>query len=507
LAAAAAILSGLLLDTSIAASFGANRASDAFFVAARLPLGLIQMVLVGANQALVPAVSTWLVRRGEAETWRLTSHVFTLAMMMGGAVAGVGALAAQPLMRLTAPGFTPDEVSLAASLARVMFLVVPLVAGAEVLRSLLNARYSFLAPAAMNVVMNGLAAAIILVRPDQVHVIPLAYVAGAGAQLGFMVVVAKLRGFRYHRGLGLTDPAVAEVGRLCVRPLLGAGLNPVARVGEQAVVSFLPPGSITILNYGGRLISAIGGSVFFRSVVVALVPRLTQATARKDQEEVQRITRLGVQIMLAVSIPLTVFVAVLAQPAAVAIFQRGDFSRSDSVLLGLLLTVFAASLVGLGMQRALLAPFFARLDTRTPLRNTVYGITANLLMLPAAVLAFSDDELRLVVAVAVAFSLSQYVNVAHAWSRLRQLGISLRGLGGYALRIVAGSVLAGVAMVVMAALLDLYRPQNRTGLLVTIMIVALGGVAALTLALALLSASELRRMRISMRQRRPSTSQ
>lgn len=65
-AAAAAVASGLVLDVSIAASFGAGRATDAFFVAARIPLGLVAIVMVAANQALVPSISTWLTgaRRG-----------------------------------------------------------------------------------------------------------------------------------------------------------------------------------------------------------------------------------------------------------------------------------------------------------------------------------------------------------------------------------------------------------------------------------------------------------
>src|SRR5258705_1735866 len=71
LAAMAAVGSGLVLDVAIAATFGAGAATDAFFVAARLPLGLVAVVMIGANQALVPSISTWLERHGEEPTWRL----------------------------------------------------------------------------------------------------------------------------------------------------------------------------------------------------------------------------------------------------------------------------------------------------------------------------------------------------------------------------------------------------------------------------------------------------
>jgi len=67
------------------------------------------------------------------------------------------------LMRISAPGLSADHAVLAASLARVMFLLIPLVSLAEVLRALLNARAAFAVPAGMNVVMNGFAAALVVV--------------------------------------------------------------------------------------------------------------------------------------------------------------------------------------------------------------------------------------------------------------------------------------------------------------------------------------------------------
>jgi hypothetical protein len=108
---------------------------------------------------------------------------------------------------------------------------------------------------------------------------------------------------------------VVAAGRLSVRPLIGAGLNPLARVGEQLFVSFLPAGSITILNYGYRLVSAIGGTVLFRSVMVVLLPRLTRVTAEGDEKAVRATTKLGLRILLVISVALTVMAIPLRRAA------------------------------------------------------------------------------------------------------------------------------------------------------------------------------------------------
>ncbi len=497
MAAAASVIVGLLLDVSIAARFGAGKATDAFFVSARIPLGLVALLMVAANQALVPAFRTSLTKRGPAATHRLISMVVTVVLLAGAALLLLVWLLAEPLMRLTAPGISPAEAAVAASMVPVVFAIVPMVGVSEVMRAYLNARYAFVAPALMNVVLNGLAATVVLAGPLLVHhhdirLVALAYLVGGSAQVTFMCLMATRRGFRFRPSLALRDPDLRAVGSLSVRPLAAAGLNPIARLAEQLFVSFLPPGSITILSYGNRLISAIGGTVFFRSIIVALLPRLTEAHNHGDERAVLRITGLGMRMMLAISIPLTAFMAVLAKPAALAVFQRGNFTRNSAALLGTVLAVYSISLVGSAVQRALLAPFFARLDTRTPLRNTLYGVLANLLLLPLLTLPFGRTNANAIIGVALAYSLAQFVNVAHAWYRLRRtVGTPDSDLQRLAPKLVAASLLSGAAMVGATMLFHLDDPLGRGLLLLRTALAGAGGLAVLAVALLLLTGNDL----------------
>jgi murein biosynthesis integral membrane protein MurJ len=487
-AAAAAVVTGLLLDATIAARFGVGAATDAFFVGARIPLGLLAIVMVGANQVLVPVFSTWFAQKRAEENHRLTSLVLAGAVLLTAAVAALGILVAYPLMRISAPGLGPADAALAASVARVMFLLIPLVSLAEVLRAFLNSRAAFIAPAGMNVVMNGLAAGIVLVFAGvDIRLVAWAYVAGASAQLTMLAVMAGRRGFRPVVTLALADPELRATGRLAIRPLLGAGLNPAARTCEQLVVSFLPSGSITTLNYGYRLISAIGGSVFFRSVMVTVLPRLTRASAAGDEAEARRITRLGLRMMLAVSLPLTAFMAVLAGPLVRVLFRRGNFTAADASLLGVVLAVYSVSLVASALQRAMLAPFFARLDTKVPLRNSFYGVAANLALLAVIVLPFRHEARTPVIGVALAYSLAQYVNLAHAWLQVRAIVTRpFAGLGRMAARLGAASAAGAIAMLVLSERLHLDGDLRVSVLLLRAALTAAGGVAALALVFSLL---------------------
>ena len=493
LAAGASVAFGLLLDITIAARFGAGRSTDAFFVAARIPLGLVAVVLVVANQALVPAFNTSMTKHGDAATNRLVSRIVGTVILAGAGLLLVVSLLAYQVVRITAPGISAAEVSTAAAMVPIVFAIVPLIAVSEVMRAFLNARYAFIAPALMNVVLSGLAAAVILIGPrHDINVVAWGYLVGAVGQVSFTVAMATRRGLRLRPALDLRNPELRAVGALSVRPFAAAGCNPLARLGEQLMVSFLPPGSITILNYGYRLTSAIGGTIFFRSVVVALVPRLTEAHLRGDDQEVLRITGLGIRIMLALSVPLTVFMAVLAKPAAMVVFQRGNFSRASASLLGIVLAVYSISLVGSALQRVLLAPFFARLDTRTPLRNTIYGVAANLALLPLLTLPFGWGNPNAIIGIALAYSLAQFVNVAHARHRLRRMiGSPGRGLARLAPRLIGASVISGAAMLGAVLLFQLDDALPRGTLFLRTALTGLGGAAILAAAMLILAGKDL----------------
>ena len=487
-----AVLTGFVLDITIAATYGAGQITDSFFVAARLPLGAVALAVAAANQALVPAFATSLINRGEQATWRLASIVITTTLAGGALLVAAASLIAAPLVAITAPGLPVAEARLAAQLVPITFAMIPLSTSSEILRALLNARFSFVVPAATNIALSGTAAAMVLLTRHNPHGIALAYLAGSVVQLTFISSFAIRNGFRYRPSLRLRDEHFQSVARLSVRPIVAGGLNPVARVAEQILLSFLPIGSITIVAYGYRLISAVGGTIFFRSVMVTLLPRL--AAAKTKPSELTSLTGQGLRIMLALSLPLTAFIAVLATPMALVVFQRGRFTRADALLLGTLITLYAFSLVGSGVQRALLAPFFALLDTRTPLRNTIYGVVANLVLLPAAVGAIALFGGRALLGVAVAYSLAQYVNVAHAAYRVRSVaGSPWRGIGSIALKLSLASGLSALAMVPAARWLGLDRPNSRLGELAGLVEVGVIGLVILGGALGLLFFKELRR--------------
>ena len=115
---------GFLRDLIIARVFGAGLATDAFFVAFKLPNLLRRLFAEGAfSQAFVPILAEYKNRRGEEETRVLVDHVAGALAAALFIVTVIGVAAAPLIILVTAPGFTgaPGKFDLTVSLLRVTF--------------------------------------------------------------------------------------------------------------------------------------------------------------------------------------------------------------------------------------------------------------------------------------------------------------------------------------------------------------------------------------------------
>lgn len=419
LAAGAGVLTGLAVQLALAGRFGAGPATDAFFVAGRLPLAFVQILAVIATQVLVPTATAWLVRDGHPRALTRWTTLVAGALLLGVTITGVAWLGRGAIVGIMAPGLDTATAALASTMVGTMFLMVPATAVAELWRALLNAHHRFVGPAAAHVVLNVVAIGTILLWPaDDIRAAAYGYAGGAVCQALVLALLARRHGLRLSRHLAAPDTEVTSMLRRCPRPVAGAAIVPLVRVVETALASYLVPGSIALLNYALLMVNALGGTVFFRSVIVTTMPRLAEATATHDDVQLRRSIRHGVDLMLLVSLPLTAFTLVLAQPLMRALFGIGRLSAGEASLLGILLAIYSTSFVAVAVQRALLAPFYAWHDTRTPFRNALLGAVVNVLVLVAVVPSLDRSAAGLY-AVAVAYVGAQYTNLVHAGWRLR----------------------------------------------------------------------------------------
>jgi putative peptidoglycan lipid II flippase len=444
-------ITGLLRDMVFAGLIGAgaSAAADAFYVAFRIPNFLRRIFGEGAfSQAFVPVFSEYRTKGDGARTRAFLDQLTGVfgAVLLGVTVAGV--LAAPWLVAVLAPGFLADPLKygLTVDMLRIVFPYLFFVSLVAMAAGVLNTYHRFAAAAFTPVLLNLslIAAALWLAPWLEPPVMALAwgvFIAGA-AQLAFQAPFLKRLDMLPRPRLVVRnrDEGVGRVFRLMLPAVFGVSVAQVNLLVNTLLASFLVTGSVSWLYYSDRLMEFPLG-IFGIALATVILPALSRHHARNSREEFSHLLDWGVRWVILIGLPASVGLIVLAGPMLATLFHFGAFTAHDVRMSAEALMAFSAGLLGFILVKVLAPGFYARQDTRTPVRIGVYSMLANIALSLALIAPLKHTGL------AIAISIAAYVNAGLLFLRLRREG-AYRPQPGWGL-LIARAGAASLAMGVM----------------------------------------------------------
>lgn len=414
---------GYVRDMVIAATFGAGPAADAFFVAFRIPNFLRRLFAEGAfSQAFVPVLSQYRTQREPAEVRDLVAHTLgTLgAALLGTALLAV--LASPLLVWLLAPGFgdDPQRGALTGTLLRVTFWYLPLVSLAAAVGGVLNTFGRYFAPALTPLFLNlaMIAAAVWLAPRLDVPVLALAIgvVVGGLLQLLWQLPSLRATGNLVRPRVGFSHPGVRRILTLMGPGVFGSSVAQINLMFDTIVASFLATGSVSWLYYADRLVEFPLG-VLAIAFATVILPRLSREHAGNDPQAFSRTLDWGLRWVVLVGLPAAAALGVLAGPLLGTLFHYGAFDTHSVHMARQALWAFAPGLVAFMAIKVLAPGYYARQDTRTPMRIGVAAMLANIGITLVLVWPLQHAGL------AAATSLAAYLNALLLLRGLRRSGV------------------------------------------------------------------------------------
>ena len=397
---------GFLRDLVVARAFGAGIASDAFFVAFRLPNLLRRLVAEGAlSSAFVPVFTEYVSTRPRAESLRMLRAVTGVMFLLLGSITLVGVLASPWIVRVMAPGFfaNPAAGELTVRLTRLMFPYLLLVGLAALVMGILNAHRHFLLPALAPVALNvGIIIGALVIAPrlsEPVFGLALGVLLGGLGQLLLQVPWLWVRGLLATPQFAFGHPAVRRVLGLMTPVVVGQSAVHIGTVINTIIASFLAKGSVSYLYYADRLIEFPNG-VFGVAIATAVLPTLSEQAARRDRAGLRETLSFSLRLVTFVSMPAAIGLFILSEPIVRVLYQRGRFGPLETVGTAAAVAMYALGLVGSSAARILTQAFFALGDTRTPVKVSVGAMALNCGI--AAALARPMGHVGLAFAIAVA---------------------------------------------------------------------------------------------------------
>jgi putative peptidoglycan lipid II flippase len=357
---------GLVREMVSAYYFGVAGKINAFTIAIQIP-NLVRALVADAalSGAFVPVFSELLERGEKARAWRVASTLIWLALLVLGGVTALFILAAPLLLRpFGDPG---GDFELAVGLSRVLFPIVVLLGVSGIIVGILNTYGHFalpaLAPVAWNlVIILGLVLGVPRVDGDDAELYLYAGVVVLGTLVQLLLPVPWLRRLdgRLTMAIDWRDPAVRRVLVLMVPVTLTIGLVNVNFVVDMLFASRLldPELAPTAIDKAFRLYMLPQG-IFAVAVTTVLFPTLARLSARDDEPGLRRALDNGIRLIAFLLVPAGLVSIVLAEPIVRLVYERGEFTSENTVVVAQCLQAFSIGLVFNGWLLLLNRSFYA----------------------------------------------------------------------------------------------------------------------------------------------------
>lgn len=436
---------GLVRDQVFNTTFGANWMTDAFWVAFRIPNFMRRLFAEGSfSTAFVPVFTEIKETRTHADLKALMARA---AGTLGGVLLVVTALGMLFAPQL-ATGFTqaapaPGQAALITDLLRLTFPFLLCVSLTALAAGALNSYHRFGLPAFAPIILNLCMIAGTLwgskFTDPPILAMGWAILAAGVLQLLFLMpALARLDLLALPRW-GWRHPDVRKVMRLMVPTLLGSSVAQVNLLFDTFIAAMLVHGSQSWLSTADRFLEFPLG-VFGIALGTVILPTLARHHVNTDRAGFSKSLDWGLRATLIIILPAMLGLMLLALPLVSTIFQYGKFTAEAARMTALSVFGLSFGLPAFALVKTVLPAFYARQDTRTPVRAGLASMVANMVfniaLLALLVALWVPEEARqdgvmatlarvpgLHFALGIASALSSYLNLVLLWRWLRRADV------------------------------------------------------------------------------------
>lgn len=487
-------ITGLLREIFYAVMFGASAFMDAWLVAFKIPNFLRRLFAEGSfSQSFVPVISEYKEKRSQDEVRQLVDDVAGTFGVLLFVITLIGVLAAPLIILAFAPAWhdDPDQWSAATSMLRWTFPYLFFISLSALFSGVLNSYNKFALPAYTQVIMNVVMIIVtVWIAPKSSNPgIALAmgvFVSGL-LQLAFQLpAVIKLGLFKAPRWKPAAE-GVRRIGRLMLPGIFGSSVAQVSLLLDTQIASLITAG-VSWLYFADRLMEFPLG-VFSIALATVILPSLSRHHAAASMDQFTATLDWALRLVLLLVSPAAIAMLVFAGPLTATTFGYGKFDAHDVQMATYALMAYSWGLLGFSLVKVLAPGYFARQDTKTPVRIGLIALGTNIAInlcvaLPAVKFGFPYPHIL----IATSTCISAAVNTTLLWVGLKRAGFykAQPGWGAFVARILfANAVMAALLIWLggdLAGWLELPALQRAGRLAVCVVAGAAAYFAALYLA-------------------------
>lgn len=329
-------------EAIVAWKFGAGSAVDAFLIAALIPDFIMNIVASPLNAALIPTYMQVREQQGAKKSEKLLSGAFFWSLILLGVTTLLVILAAPAYLPWMTLGFSTEKLTLTFQL---LYVVIPLILLSGIVvfcGAVLNAEECFTLAALSPVLTPAATILLLVIFGKSLGVFALAI----GLNIGALLEVILLGVALHQRGLSLRprvtgfSKTLGQVANRYPPSMMASLLMCSSGLVDQSMAAMLAPGSVAALNYASR-VNSIPLVLISTGLSAAAFTYFSKMIASNDWKGVHNSLRSYLKLIFLITVPCTLFLIFLANPIIHLLFQRGQFTASETHLVAQILSAFS----------------------------------------------------------------------------------------------------------------------------------------------------------------------
>lgn len=420
---------GLLRDMVLMSVFGAGGLMDAFLVAFKIPNFLRRLFAEGAfSQAFVPVLSEYKEKYTLNEVQLLISRVSGALMLILSLLTAVVVILAPWVITLFAPGFAdePNKFAVASELLRLTFPYLLFISMTAFAGSILQSYGRFAAPAFAPVLLNlcMIAGALIFAPMFATPIMALGYAVAISGLLQLLLQLPQLwqQQLLVAPKVNFQHEGVKRILKLMLPAIFGVSVTQINLLLNTVFASLMVGGSVSWL-YAAERMSELPLGLIGVAIGTVILPSLSASEAKKDDLSFKKTLDWAARLIVLVGLPASAAMWVLSEIFMQALFLRGEFTLQDAHMSAFALQSLSGGILGFMLIKIFAPAFFARQDTKTPVKIGIVSVFANMLFSLLFIGIYHYLNLPLHGGLALATTGASFVNAGLLYYFLHRRGI------------------------------------------------------------------------------------
>jgi putative peptidoglycan lipid II flippase len=459
---------GMVRDMAFAYFFGRGALFDAWAIAFKIPNLSRRIFGEGAAASSFIPVYSHQLEADPKQANRLANTVVTAVFVVLTGVVIVSWLGIWGYMQV---GAQLEETRRMLKLTSIMLPYMVMICSVAILGGILNSHQHFAMPALAPVVLNiFLIAALVLSgkimgwpKEKMVYFVAWAVLAVGAGQVILLMIPMKRYGVMIRPDWDIRSEGVRKILTMMGPMILGLTATQINTLADDVIAKCLSgsaekgdtfmlfgqifhypvwAGTVSGLFYAQRLYQFPLG-VLGISLATAIYPVLSRNAAQKDYKELLQTIRRGICGALFIALPATAGMILIGRPLMRVIFERGEFTGSDTQQTAVILYFYTLGLCGYFCQQIVTRVFYSLGQSKPPAMTAVLAVAVNVCLNLILIWPMGAAGLAL----STAFCSYLQVTILLILLRRRLGGQILSGWGSSILKTAAGTaglVLAGI---------------------------------------------------------------